>query len=133
MLVNCSQNGQLGLYQNQCAFQNIHSLFTGGAHSRLLAYIASPTSPPYVGKQLTCSSVPHTATDKTSCLRYCSTDGKLRILVKAQPSTPSTWPLSPTIQLQDLGLPNEFLSVSCIHYDILGVLYTIKLLSDVTE
>ena len=26
---------------------------TGGAHSRVLAYIASYTSPPYLGKQLT--------------------------------------------------------------------------------
>ena len=34
--VNCSQNGQLGLYQNQCTFQKIYSLSTGGAHSRLL-------------------------------------------------------------------------------------------------
>ena len=25
----------------------------GGAHSRVEAYIASPTSPPYLGKQLT--------------------------------------------------------------------------------
>jgi len=33
--------------------KKIHSLSTGGAHSRVLAYIASPTSPPYVGKQLT--------------------------------------------------------------------------------
>ena len=31
----------------------IHSLSMGEAHSRLLAYIASPTSPPYVDKQLT--------------------------------------------------------------------------------
>ena len=46
MFVNCSQNGQLGLYQNQCTFGKIHSLSTGGAHSRLLAHIASPTSPP---------------------------------------------------------------------------------------
>ena len=53
MFVNCSQNGQLGLYQNQCTFQKIHSLSMGGAHSRLLAHIASPTSPPYVGTQLT--------------------------------------------------------------------------------
>ena len=29
-------------------------------------------------------------------LQHCSTNGKLRILVKAQPSNPSTWPLSPT-------------------------------------
>ena len=53
IFVNCSQNGQLGLYQNQCTFGKIHSLSTGGAHSRLLAHIASPTSPPYVGTQLT--------------------------------------------------------------------------------
>ena len=53
MFVNCSQNGQLGLYQNQCTFQKIHSLSTGGAHSRLLVHIASSTSPPYVGTQLT--------------------------------------------------------------------------------
>ena len=42
-----------GLYQNQCIFQKIHSLSTGGAHSRPLVHIASPTSPPYVGTQLT--------------------------------------------------------------------------------
>ena len=53
MFVNCSQNGQIGLYQNQSTFQKIHSLSTGGAYSRVLAYIASPTSPRYVGKQLT--------------------------------------------------------------------------------
>ena len=41
---------KMGLYQNQCTF---HSLSTGGAHSRLLVHIASPTSPPYVGTQLT--------------------------------------------------------------------------------
>ena len=35
------------------AFQKIHSMSTGGAHSRVLAYIASYTSPPYLGKQLT--------------------------------------------------------------------------------
>ena len=34
MFINCSQNGQLGLYQNQCTFQKIHSLSKGGAHSR---------------------------------------------------------------------------------------------------
>ena len=61
-----------------------HSLSTGGAHSRLLAHIASPTSPPYVGTHLTHSSVPHTATVEVPCLWHCSTNGKLRILVKAQ-------------------------------------------------
>ena len=34
-------------------FQNIHSLSTGGAHSRVQVSITSPTSPPYVAKQLT--------------------------------------------------------------------------------
>ena len=85
MFANCSQNGQLGLYQNQCTFQKIHSLFTGGAHSRLLAHIASPTSPPLC-RYTTHSSVPHTATVEMPCLRHCSTNGKLRILVKAQPA-----------------------------------------------
>ena len=53
-------------------FKKIHSLSTGGAHSRVLGiYTASPTSPPYVGKKKqkkTHSSVPHTATVETSCL-----------------------------------------------------------------
>ena len=31
----------------------IHILSTGGAHSRVEASITSPTSPPYVAKQLT--------------------------------------------------------------------------------
>ena len=34
-------------------FKKIHSLFTGGAHSRVQASITSPTFPPYVAKQLT--------------------------------------------------------------------------------
>ena len=86
MFVNCSQNGQLGLYQNQCTFQKIHSLSTGGAHSRLLLHVASPTSPPYFGTQLT--ALFHTQ-PLLKCPFYgiiCSTNGKLRILVKAQPA-----------------------------------------------
>ena len=86
MFVNCSQNGQLGLYQNQCTFQKIHSLLSmGGAHLQLLVHIASPTSPPYVGTQLT--ALFHTQ-PPLKCPFYgiCSTNGKLRILVKAQPA-----------------------------------------------
>ena len=79
MFVNCSQNGQLGLHQNQCTFQKIHSLSTRGAHSRLLAHIASPTSPPSLCRYTTHSSVLHTATVEMPCLRHCSTNGKLRI------------------------------------------------------
>ena len=67
----------------------------GSFTSASIAYIASPISPPYVGKQLT--TLFHTQPMlKCLVLQYCSTNGKLRILVKAQPSTPSTWPLSPT-------------------------------------
>ena len=65
---NCFRNGQLGLHQNQCTFQKIPSLSMGGAHSRVEAYVASPTSPSFVGKQLH-SSVPHTATVDISCLQ----------------------------------------------------------------
>ena len=85
MFVNCSQNGQLRLYQNQCTFQKIHSLSMGGAHSRLLVHIASPTSPPLC-RYTTHSSFPHTATVEMPFLWHCSTNGKLRILVKAQPA-----------------------------------------------
>ena len=57
----------------------------GGAHSRLLVQIASPISPPYVGTQLTALFHTHPL---LKCLVYgiaCITNGKLRILVKAQP------------------------------------------------
>ena len=94
---------------------HFHSLSTGGAHSRVEASITSPTFPPYVGKK-THSSVPHTATVGISFLQHCSTNVKLRIQVKAQPSTPSTWPLSPTrlgIRPRDLGLPKEYTLGHC--------------------
>ena len=80
-------------YQNQCTFRKIHSLSTGGAHSRLLAHIASPTSPPYVGTQLTAL---FRTQPLLKCLVYsiAAPNGKLRILVKAQTCTLSTWPLS---------------------------------------
>ena len=41
------------MHQNECTFPKIRSLSTGGAHSRVEASITSPTSPPYVAKQLT--------------------------------------------------------------------------------
>ena len=67
-------------------FKKFTACLREGAHSRLLVHIASPTSPPYVGTHATHSSVPHTATVEMPCLRQCSTNGKLRILVKAQPA-----------------------------------------------
>ena len=54
----------------------------------------------------------HTTPLQLSCQWQHSTNNiLLRILVKAQPSTRSTGPRSPTrlgIRLQDLGLPNEY-------------------------
>ena len=48
MFVTTLKNGQLGLHQNQSTFNNSQrASFTNGA------YIASPISPPCVGKQLT--------------------------------------------------------------------------------
>ena len=62
----------------------IHSLSTGGAHSRLLVHIVSPTSPPYVGTQLT--ALFHTQ-PLLKCPFYgIAAPGKLHILVKAQPA-----------------------------------------------
>ena len=82
-----------------CTLQKIHSLSVRGAHSRVEACNASPTSPPYVVEQITCS-VPHTTTVLLSCVLVCSTNDKSCIPVKAQPSTQSTGPRSPTIGLQ---------------------------------
>jgi len=114
MFVKCSQNGQLELYQNQCTFQKIHSLSTGGAHSQVLAYIASPTSPPYVGKQLT--ALFHTQPLLKYLVYSIAAPTVNCIFNKAQPSTPSTWPPSPTrlgIRPRDLGLyPRNTLSAT---------------------
>ena len=55
------------------------------------------------------------ATVETSCLQHCSSNSKLRIQVKAQPSTPSTWPLSPTrlgIRLETWAYPTNILSAT---------------------
>ena len=82
----------------------------GGAHSRVEASITNPTSPPYVAKQLT---VLFHMQLFWSFLVYCSLLPTIycTFLVKAQPSTRSTRPRSPTrlgIRSQDLGLPSEF-------------------------
>jgi len=45
-----TQCGTHWLHKKECTF---HSLSMGGAHSRVKAYIASPTSPLHVGKHLT--------------------------------------------------------------------------------
>ena len=67
---------------------------------------------------------PHTNVLQLSSLLHLSTNDILRILVKAQPSTRSTGPRSPTrlgIRSQDLGLPDGYslgpcgLSAACRH------------------
>ena len=58
-----------------------------------------------------CGSVPHTTTIQLPWVPECSTNDKLCVLVKAQPSTRSTWPRSPTrlgIRPRDLGLLNKY-------------------------
>ena len=71
------------------------------------ASITSPTFPPYVAKQLT--AVPHTTTLQLLWILKHSTSDILHILVKAQASTQSSWPQSPTrLGIRDLGLLNKF-------------------------
>ena len=60
----------------------IHSLSLEGAHSRVLAYIASPTLP--LMSVNNSQPVPHTATVEISCLQH--TKGKVHILSPAQHS-----------------------------------------------
>ena len=64
---------------------HISQLVYGRGSFTFVAYITSPTSPPYVGKQLTALFY---IQPLLTCLQHCSTNGKLCILVKAQPSTP---------------------------------------------
>ena len=62
----------------------IHSLSTGGAHSGVEASITSPTSPPYLAKQL--MALFHTQPlFKLLWILHRSTNNILCILVKAQP------------------------------------------------
>ena len=106
----------LGMDNFDCTkmIKKIYSLSAGGAHSS----ITSPNSPPYVAKQL---MVLFYTQPRFSLLAYssaCSTNDILSILVKAQPSTQSTGPRSPTrlgIQSQELGLPDSGSKVAMCH------------------
>ena len=55
LTANIKKVNPQGMFANftECTFRKIHSLSTGEAHSRVEASITSPTSPPYVTKQLT--------------------------------------------------------------------------------
>ena len=123
-----SWNGQLWLHQNECTFPKIHSLSTGGAHSRVEASITSPTSPPYVAKQLTVLFPTQLLCSFLVNAKH-STNNILRILVKAQPSTRSTGPRSPTrlgIRSQDLGLPKISINDSTLASVCNTVIYMVR-------
>ena len=66
-------------------FLKIHSLSTGGAHSRVEASITSPTSAPYLAKQLT--ALFHTQRLFCFCLYrvVLTTSRDLRIVLKPSP------------------------------------------------
>ena len=86
----------------------------GGSHSQVEGYIASPTFS--LCWYTIHGSVQRTTSVDIFCVHHCSTNNKLRILVRAQLSTQSTWPLSPTrvaIWLRDLGLPSEYTLGHC--------------------
>ena len=84
MFVNCSQNGQLGLYQNQYRFQKFTACLREGLIHDCCCTLLAPPLP--LCRYTTHSSVPHTATVEMTFLWHCNTNGKLRILVKAQPA-----------------------------------------------
>ena len=101
----------LGMDNFDCTKMNAHfKKFTACLREGLIHEWKQALLAPYVAKQLT--ALFHTQ-PLFSFLVYLqrSTDDILRILVKAQPSTQSTGPRSPTrlgIRSQDLGLPNEY-------------------------
>ena len=102
----------LGMDNCDCNKMNAHfkkftaCLWEGLIHEWKQALLAPP-----LPLMSTHGSVPHTAPLQLSSQRQRSTNDILRILVKAQPSTRSTGPRSPTrlgIRSQHLGLPNEY-------------------------
>ena len=106
----------LGMDNFDCTKMNAHfkkftaCLREGLIHEWKQALLAPPLPLMSLNNSRLCSTSPHTATNQLPWLTDCSTIDKLRILVKAQPSTQSTWPRSPTrlgIRLQDLGLLNK--------------------------
>ena len=106
----------LGMDNFDCTKMNAHfqkftaCLREGLIHEWKQALLAPPLPLMSLNNSRFCST--HTTTTlQLSCLLQRSTNDILCILVKAQPSTPSTGPRSPTrlgIRSQDLGLPNEY-------------------------
>ena len=135
----------LGMDNFDCTKINAHfKKFTacvreGLIHEWKQALLAPPLPLMLLNNSRLCSTL-GTTTLQLSWLRQCSTNDILRILVKAQPSTRSTGPRSPTglgIWSQDLGLPNEYslghcdlsatsrhkLAFTSRHYTLLTALY----------
>ena len=78
----------------------------GLIHKWKQALLAPPLPLMSLNNSRLCSTHKHSSTSSST-----STNDILQILVKAQPSTQSTGPRSPTrlgIRSQDLGLPNEY-------------------------
>ena len=85
MFVNCSQNGQLGTVPKSMHISKNSQLVYGrGSFTTASARCWPHLSP--LCRYTTHSSVPHTATVEMPFLWHCSTNSKLRILVKAQPA-----------------------------------------------
>ena len=85
----------------------------GGAHSLVEAYIASPTSSPYVGIKTTQLYSTQNHCSAFLCRSVPAATINYSILVKVQSSNQSTRTQSPTrlgIWPQDLGLPNKIQS-----------------------
>ena len=104
----------LGIDNFDCTKMNTHfkkfiaCLREGLIHEWKQALLAPPLPLMSLNNSWFCS---HTTPLQLSCQWQHSTNNILHILVKAQPSTRSTGPRSPTrlgIRSQDLGLPNEY-------------------------
>ena len=104
----------LGMDNFDCTKINAHfekftaCLREGLIHEWKQALLAPPLPLMSLNNSRLCSTHSHRS---APCLSDCSTNDKLRILVKAQPSTRSTWPRSPTrlgIRPRDLGLLNKY-------------------------
>ena len=100
----------LGMDNFDCTKMNAHfkkftaCLREGLIHEWKQALLAPPLPLMSLNNSRFCST-------HKSCLQQHGTNDILRILVKAQPSTRSTRPRSPTrlgIRSQDLGLPSEY-------------------------
>ena len=105
----------LGMDNFDCTKMNAHfekfttCLREGLIHEWKQALLAPPLPLMSLNNSRLCST--HSRRSAPLRLSDCSTNDKLRILVKAQPSTRSTWPRSPTrlgIRPRDLGLLNKY-------------------------